>query len=206
MGAYIRCRKCGITKPESEFGFSDKAKGKRQTMCRSCFSDYNRKRYEANKEETKRRVSEYRRNNPSQVFKTRLKTYRKNPTDGNFYKLVSAAEKAGILVRPDRCQVCGQKPDKRLEAHHEDYSKPLAVIWCCTACHDKLDQERRIREGKPYHARVRPVLCLETGIVYPSISRAAKEVGLRGGNSISECLAGKTKTSGGFHWEYADGR
>jgi hypothetical protein len=25
------------------------------------------------------------------------------------------------------------------EAHHPDYSKPFAVIWCCPSCHRKLE-------------------------------------------------------------------
>lgn len=37
------------------------------------------------------------------------------------------------LERPENCQNCGSecKPD----AHHEDYDKPLDVIWLCVRCH-----------------------------------------------------------------------
>ena len=46
---------------------------------------------------------------------------------------VARAIKAGELVRPAKCESCGEgcKP----EAHHEDYSKPLDVIWLCKPCH-----------------------------------------------------------------------
>lgn len=41
----------------------------------------------------------------------------------------------GNIVRPEFCSEC-----KRLckpEAHHEDYSRPLDVVWLCRACHAK---------------------------------------------------------------------
>lgn len=41
---------------------------------------------------------------------------------------------AGKLKRPARCEGCNKKA-KRLEKHHEDYSKPLAVKWLCPPCH-----------------------------------------------------------------------
>lgn len=33
------------------------------------------------------------------------------------------------------CRDCGSE---KSEAHHEDYSKPLEVIWLCRGCHLKL--------------------------------------------------------------------
>jgi hypothetical protein len=46
------------------------------------------------------------------------------------------AIKARRLVRPTVCEACGGM-SKRIEAHHEDYSKPLDVQWLCTPCHGK---------------------------------------------------------------------
>lgn len=39
----------------------------------------------------------------------------------------------GKLIKPKNCQNCNKI--KRLSAHHEDYSKPLIVIWLCSSCH-----------------------------------------------------------------------
>ena len=44
--------------------------------------------------------------------------------------------KFGILKKPDSCSKCGDT--RRIEGHHEDYSKPLEVIWLCSFCHRKL--------------------------------------------------------------------
>lgn len=198
----ITCRKCGQTKPETEFNWKNREAGERQSVCRACFSAYNRERYQRTKEATKARVSEYKKSNPDKVFETRLKTYQRKPSKSSLYKLVHAALSAGVVARPSKCQICGSDKD-RIEAHHEDYSRPLEIIWCCPICHDKLDQDRRRREGGPYHSRIRSVMCVETGEEYPSIASAARAVG-RKPNSISQCLGGRSETCAGCHWRYAD--
>lgn len=54
---------------------------------------------------------------------------------------VRNALRSGKLVRPKCCESCGGKEtfNKRgyslLEAHHDDYSKPLEVRWLCKTCH-----------------------------------------------------------------------
>lgn len=57
----------------------------------------------------------------------------------NVNKKVLAAIKSGKLIRPDGCEDCGKQG--RIEGHHEDYAKPLEVIWLCPRCH-------KLREGK----------------------------------------------------------
>jgi hypothetical protein len=54
---------------------------------------------------------------------------------------VAKAVKRGRLT-PQPCEACGVtsvcKDGRRgVHAHHDDYSKPLAVRWLCKACHDK---------------------------------------------------------------------
>lgn len=44
---------------------------------------------------------------------------------------VSNALRDGRLTR-EPCCVCGEP---KTQAHHEDYSKPLAVVWLCTEHH-----------------------------------------------------------------------
>lgn len=44
-----------------------------------------------------------------------------------------------------------------------------------------------------------PVLCLETGEVYPSVREASRQTDINQGN-ISACCNGKLKSAGGFHW------
>ena len=48
-------------------------------------------------------------------------------------ELVRRAVKSGRLIR----QPCTYCQATAVQAHHEDYSKPLDVIWVCRSCHDK---------------------------------------------------------------------
>ena len=47
------------------------------------------------------------------------------------------------------------------------------------------------------------VLCVETDVIYESISDAARQTKIDI-SSISKCCRGKQKTAGGFHWQYID--
>jgi hypothetical protein len=50
--------------------------------------------------------------------------------------LVRYAINSGRLKRPKRCEICKNK--NKVDAHHEDYLKPLEVNWLCRHCHTKL--------------------------------------------------------------------
>jgi len=47
--------------------------------------------------------------------------------------LVSKAIKEGVLIRPAVCPRC--EVERFVEGHHEDYNKPLDVMWLCRSCH-----------------------------------------------------------------------
>ena len=58
--------------------------------------------------------------------------------------------RTGELKRPLICERCGNPGDIR--AHHEDYNKPLEVIWLCNPCHSKLvtpNHKSSVRFGTP---------------------------------------------------------
>ena len=47
----------------------------------------------------------------------------------------------------------------------------------------------------------KPVRCVETGVVYPGVSEAARNTGTCVSN-ITACCKGRRRSTGGFHWEY----
>lgn len=45
---------------------------------------------------------------------------------------------AGRMERADSCEQCGDSPKMdAIQAHHDDYAKPLDVRWLCRSCHQK---------------------------------------------------------------------
>ncbi len=52
-----------------------------------------------------------------------------------------AAIKEGIVIRPDTCIRCSK--ECKPEAHHEDYLKPLEVVWLCRSCHGKEHRKHK---------------------------------------------------------------
>jgi len=58
---------------------------------------------------------------------------------------VAHALKSGDLVRPDRCSKCEAWGSP--VAHHEDYEKPLDVVWLCDTCHAQRHVE--LKRSRP---------------------------------------------------------
>ena len=84
------------------------------------------------------------------------------------------------------------------------------VWWQCSQGHEWLESPNvRIQHinGCPicYKAKRSPaVLCVETNQVFENASLAATQLGLKSTTSIYRCCQGKQKTTGGYHWKYAD--
>ena len=58
-----------------------------------------------------------------------------NPQKVKSQAKLRLAVKRGVIIKPEKCSECGS--GRRLEGHHEDYTKPLAVIWLCPDCHGR---------------------------------------------------------------------
>lgn len=70
----------------------------------------------------------------------------------------------------------------------------------------KLSTDPRWRENvrKANQKRfAKKVLCVETKIVYDSLTEAKVAVNLKTHSHICQCCNGERKTAGGYHWEYA---
>lgn len=109
-----RCNRCGHVGPLSEFG-------ERRSVCLPCLRVERRAYYRTIAEQRRASAKRYRDANPE---KTRA------------HWRVKDALNAGRLTRPATCERCGITTT-RLDAHHADYSRPLAVEWLCTACHQR---------------------------------------------------------------------
>lgn len=63
------------------------------------------------------------------------------PERARAHQKVRTALRNGTLVKPMKCSIDDHSCKGRIEAHHPDYSKPLAVIWLCTSHHRRVSSE-----------------------------------------------------------------
>lgn len=86
-----------------------------------------------------------------QKSKERILNYIKSNKERDKIKLrarnnVNRWLRLGQITRAEKCSECGS--NTKLEAHHEDYSKPREIKWLCVSCHVMADKKRREREKK----------------------------------------------------------
>jgi transposase-like protein len=67
------------------------------------------------------------------------------------YDVVNAAIRIGLLKRPTACQKCSatrayKDGRKSIQAHHDDYNKPLEVRWLCAKCHSRWHSKNKAIE------------------------------------------------------------
>lgn len=105
-----------------------------------------KRNYQKNKAKHHARVIKWQKENPDKHKIIRERFKKKNPTAQTIacrkwraknpekykahMKVFNAIQK-GVLMR-EPCSVCGEG---KAHAHHEDYTKPLDVIWLCLECH-----------------------------------------------------------------------
>jgi ribosomal protein S27AE len=87
-------------------------------------------------------------NNLTEYRKLQMRRLRHGEKAENYKKRrvvndkVRWALKKGVLQK-GVCVVCGAT---EVVGHHEDYDKPLDVIWVCVKCHAELDKRKRARD------------------------------------------------------------
>jgi hypothetical protein len=138
------CVSCNIRKSKIDFYDADK-------KCKECRKALVKK-YRAKNLEKIREYDQSRANLPHRVAaREAYKKTERGIERGNFGKyawidrnrekrdahiIVGNALRHGKLIRQP-C-ACG---NPKSEAHHEDYSKPLEVVWLCRRCHIDLHKE-----------------------------------------------------------------
>jgi len=109
------CIGCNKTKSHNDFHRDKKAKDNCRSRCKACTKKQNRNY-------PKKSTKEWGRTNKE-------KTYA--------HSRVQSAIKWGILTK-ENCVICD---DPKSQGHHEDYSKPLDVIWLCQSHHRQRHEE-----------------------------------------------------------------
>lgn len=103
-----------------------------------------------------------------------------NPQKVKVHSIVNEAIRTGKLVKPIKCSCCNL--EKEVQAHHEDYEKPLEIIWLCSTCHSNLHKQKRIKNGfqyKPVKQYIRKGYSHKGGTPYKKDHRYAQAIELR---------------------------
>ena len=145
-----KCPKCGIEKPHTDF-YRDKHKPSgRKCYCKTCCSIQQKHSYSKKKTIILARCKEYRDEHQEErrikgrvyyrKYRDRFLAYKKKrriayPERTKSHDKVHRAIKSGRLI-PEPCEECGQ--EEGIQAHHDDYTKPLDVRWLCRSCHKYL--------------------------------------------------------------------
>lgn len=114
------CPDCKKTKPADDFVRGPSRKDGLASYCRVCDNERHRKYFTTNK--YKKYSREY-----------GAKRYAKHREKDKARAKLRYAVTKGEVIKPEHCESCGNK--RRLEGHHEDYSKPLVADWLCRPCH-----------------------------------------------------------------------
>lgn len=128
-----RCFRCGVDKPEEEFYAHPKMKDGRLGKCKECACEDVRRnrRLKAEQYSAYERARQQRpKRRAAKVIYLRWHN-RRNPEKHQARLAVARALRSGVLVRLP-CEVCG---GGAVQAHHQDYARPLAVRWLCFRCH-----------------------------------------------------------------------
>ena len=109
--------------------------GNQSYVCRKCNTE---------------RCRKYRKTNigRTNINKAVAKSMKKHSIKQNARILLKYHINAGNIIKKNECEYCGVVPllSRHLEGHHEDYSKPLEVIWLCKKCHIQADRLLRLHE------------------------------------------------------------
>ena len=156
-----RCGQCRAFKPLDQFSRDRTRQDGFYPNCKQCKSDAKRDYYIRNRESALARTgANYRKNREQRLMQDRER--RKRPevqarirelsrdsyaSKGRAWanRVLQHEIRSGRMVRASECQRCGAH--EQIHAHHDDYEKPLDVMWLCQPCHVEADKARRRREA-----------------------------------------------------------
>jgi len=166
-----KCFKCNTVKPLDDFYKHPRMKDGHVNKCKECnkrdvqqvrngnveyYREYDRARSDDPKRvQARKDYAERMKNDP--IAKEKKKLYTKKYQDKHAIKRAAhlilgyEVKKGNITLTP--CKKCFNTDD--LNAHHEDYTKPLDIVWLCKTCHGKRHREinEEIRNGADYSDR-----------------------------------------------------
>jgi len=159
-----KCTRCHKIKSLNNFNKRKGSKDGHRSDCQTCQRRINLEYYyknhakcklvsrrynENNKDKKKKFRDSYKKKFPEKVKAimsiATKKWADKNPEKRKAYSEVYCAMKCGKIIK-ESCSKCGGNND--VMAHHEDYTKPLEILWLCRLCH--IVEHKRLRYQRQY--------------------------------------------------------
>lgn len=126
-----RCFKCKEIKPLGLFYKDRTRNGGYSNKCKACERLSNREKRVRNPNTFKSKDEKYYKAHKAKISVKKLNWYHNNKHKVLAHEKVKRALFKGELERKS-CEQCGER---KSQAHHPDYSKPLDVVWLCSRCH-----------------------------------------------------------------------
>lgn len=136
-----KCRLCGESKTLEHFYRNDRYLDGFRHECRECLREIEHNKPDDVLEHRREVAKRWRLKNKEYMNRKGGEWKESHPEVVMAARAVQKALKNGSLIRPESCSLCGKvcKPD----AHHDDHTRPLDVIWCCRKCHAALTKKNR---------------------------------------------------------------
>lgn len=144
------CKVCGMAKPVESFGrYKSRGVEYRRHTCKGCYNkkwspiiaSHNSRYYHENvngyADRKRQQASRQHLENPQAHYNRNVEYWRRHPQKAACTQAVRAAVKSGKLKRLP-CSICGSQ---RSQAHHDDYTKPLEVVWFCSKHHGERHRD-----------------------------------------------------------------
>lgn len=135
------CKTCGVVKPLEAFYKHPKMADGRLNHCIECKKSYatthRNENIDAAREYDVMRSKRPERKEHIRGVVVRMRA--EHPEKAKAHQMVQYHVKTGNLIKPDKCEWCPRTD--HIHGHHDDYSKPLDVMWLCPVCHKQRHKQ-----------------------------------------------------------------
>ena len=149
-------------------------------------------------EETKRKISESSKGKEKSLeTREKLSMVNKGKRMSDKTKKILSEQRKGIPLK--------ESTKEKLKEYYKTHSNPMYGKHHTEETKEKIRNtklgKKKALESRLNDGRNIKVKCVETDVIYPSISIASEKTSI-GATGIIRCCKGKQKTTGGYHWEY----